>query len=163
MSRPFGVDRHITAKFLALSLFVTLALAGMACSEKSPSSETSAASATESSSKAGEPVEPDEAVDRCVEAYEHLFGPLGCVPGLVSSERIQVACEGYAAWAARGETCGSGALGSFYACLNAIPCDKLEKDEDTELAEYPIEYDKCTEQFARDMNECIDNRAEKTK
>lgn len=152
--------------FLRIAMLAVLAAMTtllFACTEKPATTDEAASSESAPPAKAAEPVDPDEAVSKCIEAYEHLFGPLGCVPGLVPSERIQVACEGYAAWAERGESCGSGALGGFYACLNAIGCDKLEKDEDTELAEYPLEYDKCTEQFARDMNECIDNRAEKTK
>ncbi|MCC6157387.1 MAG: hypothetical protein IT350_04990 [Deltaproteobacteria bacterium] len=163
MQKQAGACMRVSIRISFIIFFVAMAAAFTACSEKSAPSEAEPAVATPSPAKADEFVDPDEAVSKCMDAFEHLFGPQGCVPGLVPTERAQVACEGYAAWAERGETCGSGALGGFYACLNAIGCDKLEKDEDTELAEYPLEYDKCTEQFARDMNECIDERGEKTK
>ncbi len=163
MSTQTGARARVSIRISSIVLFVAMAMAFIACSENSPRSDVEPTVATPSPTKADESVDPDEAVSKCLEAFDHLFGPLGCVPGLVPTERARVACEGYAAWAERGETCGSGALGAFYACLNAIGCDKLVKDEDTELSEFPAEYDKCTEQFARDMNECIDERAEKTK
>lgn len=121
--------------------------------------------ATESGGASGPPskqVSDDDAVAACVAAYEHMFGDEGCLPGLYPPERFEVSCEQYAQWAARGEACGATAFSTFFSCLRDIECKQFDKNE-VGYAEYPLDFDECQKQFARDMNQCIDESAEKQK
>jgi hypothetical protein len=104
----------------------------------------------------------DAAVTACKNAYEALFGAEGCVPNLMSVERIAAACDGYAQWASKGDACGSDAFAKYYNCLAEIDCKNFEGIYDTqdtanENYKYPAEFFKCREQFAKDLNLCLQN------
>lgn len=101
--------------------------------------------------------EPDVAVQKCERAYDALFGAGGCVPGLLSEDRITAACQSYSAWAAKGDECGSKTFADFYSCLAAIECAMIfDKDKPT----FPKEYNDCRTQFAKDMDVCLHQKTE---
>ncbi|MCB9475341.1 MAG: hypothetical protein H6685_00600 [Deltaproteobacteria bacterium] len=101
-------------------------------------------------------------VAHCVDAHEALFGEQGCLPDQLSPERIQAACIGYQAWVERGDACGSEALADFFDCLHAIECTAFDLEDDNRDNEtYPRDFLLCRQEFARDMDPCVDESARK--
>jgi hypothetical protein len=134
-----------------LAVLVPFLIAG--CRTEKAATQSSASTAAKTVAPKASATQ-DEAVTQCISAYTALVGAEGCIPGLMSGERILAACQSYASWAAGGDTCGSDAFRDFYVCLQAISCDVFIEDEDGKT-EFPKEYEECRAEFAKDMNDCI--------